>query len=208
MKLVDLLNKMDMEKVFDIFLEKNAANAYAAPKPLKNKEKSFAKFAAIVDEIRAVRPTKSKDGMFIVVAKIKETFDDYKFIYEVVGKKPGDKEKYGLTCSPWSKWMGCEVLDKSIEKYGINEVAVEIIYDMTFFGCDKDNREKELKDIAAKLKESEKDIEEGRLISGDEVAAEFGWYDNRTEEEKQADFEKTAKIIEENDAVYEELLSD
>ena len=59
------------------------------------------------------------------------------------------------------------------------------------------------------LRERQGEIDDGtaKLISQDEVRKNFGFIDNRTEEEKEFQHKQFERIIAENNIVYEALLS-
>lgn len=80
---------------------------------------------------------------------------------------------------------------------------------LLFFGYDVADVEANIKKEIEILMERHEEIvnDTVNLISWDEVRKNFGFIDNRTEEEKEVQYKQLERIIAENKIVYEALLS-
>jgi len=100
-------------------------------------------------------------------------------------------DSYAYTLSPWSEVLGYEVDESSAQEIGIARFLSSAIYNMTFFGFTEDqlsHERKKLEESIAELEEIEKLPKEERdkhFKSAEEVFAELGWKDERTEDEKE-----------------------
>lgn len=107
-----------------------------------------------------------------------------------IGKE--NYQHYSLFGEPDYKLFGYKVSEVSLRMYDNNEKLAAAIYEeLTFNGYFKETREKEVKKISDLLKQSEKDIEDGKYEGKgktvEEVFEELGYKDTRTDKEKKFD---------------------
>lgn len=111
-----------------------------------------------------------------------------------------DVDTCALSFVPWSELLGRKICDKSIEEYGIETLAAEFIWEITFYGWTEADMEKEKTKLTETIEEYEESEENGtaKYYTVEEVFAELGYVDTRTEEEKQKDLENMRLVGEEN----------
>ncbi|WP_446787514.1 DUF6557 family protein [Macellibacteroides fermentans] len=173
------------------------------------KDGGFEAYQRVFNQLKELMPELNDDGFRLIVARVEDKFEPGTFIFEVFGIKPGDKDHYALELSPWEEWLSFEVIEKCIEVYDAAAVVAHFIYGLTFFGYDVSDVQANIKREIEILGERQEEIENGtaKLISLDAVRKNYGFIDNRTEEEKELQHKQFEWIIAENKRVYEELLS-
>ena len=110
---------------------------------------------------------------------------------------------YGIDCTPISKLSGYTVAAESVNHMGINICCATILKELFFWGFTEEKREKSIKEFEESLAAGEKDIEEGRHRSFEELVEELEleWSSDESEDEKEyrrlkKEFEKSVKEIE------------
>lgn len=78
-------------------------------------------------------------------------------------------ERYGIDMSKPESIAGYHIARKSVEMLGITACCVEILYELFEFGYSDESREKNIQELYDRIKEAEKDIEEGKFYSHEEV---------------------------------------
>lgn len=98
-------------------------------------------------------------------------------------------ESYAFEFSDWREILGAEVADTSIEEYGAEAVAEGIFHEMTFFGLDYEDSEKNRKEELDRLDESVREAQEHPETCHplEELWDELG-FDPPTEEETERDY--------------------
>jgi len=205
MNLIDLMNKIDAEKVFDLFVGKFSDELKTAK---LGREKSFTEFVALIGEIKALKPSvrNTKADSSIMVARLRD-FDGDGFCYSAFVFN-GDGERYAIDMIPWDELVAIDISDKSIKLYGFDEVAAEILWDMTFWGdsaaAHKRGVNKTLKSLkkASKCKKyySLEELEESLFKKHGILPRE-----KKTEEQLTAEREKNQAVHEENKKILCEL---
>lgn len=57
------------------------------------------------------------------------------FYLDVDGYDPTTEEEYwAMDFVPWSQWLSAEVMQESLDKYGLEVCVGEILWEMTFYG--------------------------------------------------------------------------
>ena len=100
MILKDLIDKVNLNDVLD-YLKISDDKKY-----IESYKKMFCK-------LKEMTPTFNCDLSIFVVEQ--KDYLDENIYYEVLGKRVGDNERYALDFIPWSDWLGCTVVEKSIE---------------------------------------------------------------------------------------------
>ena len=202
MNLIDLLNKINIEKVFDLYVNKYSDDKLKTA----NREKGFTNFCALIDEIKRLKLSGEKAKAVIVVVKLK-SFDDDGYNFNAF-EFNGDGERYAIDMTPWNELAVVNILDKSIELYGVDEVAAEILWEMTFWGNNEATHKKEVKKTVKSLKKASKCK---KFYTMEEM--EDRWFkkygiplrEKKTEEQLAAEREKSKAIHEENKNTLNDL---
>ena len=80
--------------------------------------------------LKEMTPTFNCDLSIFVVEQ--KDYLDENIYYEVLGKRVGDNERYALDFIPWSDWLGCTVVEKSIELFGEVLFVAECLHFLCF----------------------------------------------------------------------------
>ncbi len=173
------------------------------------KDETFEEYLKVFNQLQEISPEPNNDGFCLAVVKVEDGFEPGKFIYDVFGIKPADKDHYALELLPWKKWLSLKVIDKCIETYGAAVVVAHTLFELTFFGYDAADVEVRIEKETEILKERQEKIENGsaNYVSWEEVCREFNYVDNRTEEEKERQHKEFERINAKNKRVYEKLLT-
>jgi len=186
----------------DIWMELN--------KEYSLKDGAFDAYLGVFNQLKKLTPEPCHNCFHLAVVRVEDGFEPGKFIYDVFGIKPDDKERYALEVLPWKKWLSFEVIDKCIAVYSAAVVVAHSLYELTFFGYDAIKVKERIKDEIEILNECHKEFENGtaKYVPWEEVCKELGYVDNRTKEEKELEYKKFERINAENKMVYEEMLSE
>ena len=109
------------------------------------------------------------------------------------GSFPGHIESFAYEYEPWDKILGYIVPPHIIGSPMQYIFTVSVLYEMTFFGYDEKELDKERKELEESIEEIEQfkslppEQQKEQLESFEEFEREFGFNDNRTNEEKQHD---------------------
>ena len=210
MILKELLTNTDIEKVTDIILKTQKINS-TRERLLKNIEN-------VVNDFKTIEPSYNEKKFTIFVDQYKDFLydnnEDISTYFCVDGyymddilehKEDLDKTDfsdeihfypYGLDFISRKELAGFNVCELSIDKYGIDRVIAEIIWEITFYGWDEETVDQHAKELDESLKETKEHPEDLRPIS--ELFEELGWEDERTEEEIEADLKLSTEIGLEN----------
>lgn len=101
-------------------------------------------------------------------------------------------EQYAYEMTPMQEILGYQISRACSYFLGKYKFACSILYEMTFFGYDLDNQEKEVIHFSKGLKEQIKEIKSDptKLAPVDDVFEHFGFTDTRSKAEQLFDSEK------------------
>ena len=210
MILKELLTNTDIEKVTDIILKTQKVNS-TRKKLLKNIEN-------VVNEFKTIEPLYNEKNFTIFVDQYRDfLYDNGKdistyfcvdgyYIDDILEHKE-DLDKtdfsgelhicpYGLDFISRKELAGFNICELSIDKYGIDRVIAEIIWEITFYGWDEETIDQHAKELDESLQGTKDHPEDLRPIS--ELFEKLGWEDERTEEEIEADLKLSKEIGLEN----------
>ncbi len=115
-------------------------------------------YEIVYKKLRSKAPLKSE---MVLVCELNEPFlkNDEPF-YEMYGtngtkREDGEFEKFSLSLSPWSKWLGSRFSETTLKNLTKEEIIAHCLYDMTFHGFS----EADLKKAGQKLDKQVKDME-------------------------------------------------
>ena len=112
---------------------------------------------------------------------------------EQSGSFPGHIESFAYEYEPWDKILGYIVPPHIIGSHMQYIFTASVLYEMTFFGYDEKELDKERKELEESIEEIEQfkslppEQQKDQLESIEDFEREFGFNDNRTDEEKEHD---------------------
>ena len=159
----DLLTSVTKEEMVEYFSN------------IENEKEYIDKYCELYDNLLKKEPEDSGLKLFLVWQK--DYFDDYGLYISVLGLDIEDGEYYALDLTSRSRWLGSEVLEKSLNDFGRVTFVCECLLAMTEISFDEERVEEEKQILADRIKE----IEEGtaKFISGEDVfeniREKYGW---------------------------------
>lgn len=191
----DLLTSVTKEEVVEYFSN------------IENEKEYIDKYCELYDNLLKKEPEDSGLKLFLVWQK--DYFDDYGLYISVLGLDIEDGEYYALDLTSRSRWLGSEVLEKSLNDFGRVTFVCECLLAMTEISFDEERIEEEKQILADRIKE----IEEGtaQFISGEDVfknlQEKFGWEVHEvTIDETEERYSKVNEIKDFNNAKINEML--
>ena len=142
---------------------------------IENEKEYIDKYCELYDNLLKKEPENSGLKLFLVWQK--DYFDDYGLYISVLGLDIEDGEYYALDLTSRSRWLGSEVLEKSLNDFGRVTFVCECLLAMTEISFDEERVEEEKQILADRIKK----IEEGtaKFISGEDVfeniREKYGW---------------------------------
>lgn len=103
---------------------------------------------------------------------------------------------YAFEFSPWNEILGYELFVPNINSFGADKLLAVIIYEMTFCGFTEEEHQKEVQKLRETIAETEsihnlpEEEQKKYYKNAEDVFAELGYKDTRTEEEKQREREQ------------------
>lgn len=172
------------------------------------KKGTYEVYSKVFKELRSLNGYENQSSTILVVAKVEDCFNPGKFVFDVFGLDEGDENHYAIEMTSWHELINFYVLQKSIELYGAAEVVAHILFKITFFGYSADVVDNRVAKEIEILKEYHDEIENGAVksFSTEEIRAELGIFDKRTDEEKELQLKEFNRIQIENEKIYRELL--
>lgn len=133
MLFIDLLKKVDIERVL-FYLEK-----------LGESKKSLDSYKTVYNNLLTMEVKDNKE-MYIFVVEEKDYFEDEKY-FNVLGLDIKDGESYAIEFMDWSDWLGSNVVEKSVEKFGSVIFVAECLKEMTFLGFEEERMAEEREEL-------------------------------------------------------------
>lgn len=190
----DLINSVTEKEMIDYFLNIDSEKEY------------IDKYCILFNDLRNREIEKTNMQLFLVWQK--DYFDEGLYI-SVLGYDLDDKEHYALDFMSRNRWLGSEVLEKSLIEFGKIAFVCECMTEMSFISFDEARIEEE-KQI---LEERVKEIKEGvvKTIPAEEVfenlREKYGWEVHEvTIEENNERAKKIESIKDFNDSKINEML--
>lgn len=69
------------------------------------KDGAFEAYLRVFNQLKELTPELNHDSFRLAVVKVEDEFELGKFVYDVFGIKPEDKEHYALEMSLWKEWL-------------------------------------------------------------------------------------------------------
>ena len=133
MLFIDLLKKVDIEQIL-FYLEK-----------LGESKKSLDSYKTVYNNLLTMEVKDNKE-MYIFVVEEKDYFEDEKY-FNVLGLDIKDGESYAIEFMDWSDWLGSNVVEKSVEKFGSVIFVAECLKEMTFLGFEEERMTEEREEL-------------------------------------------------------------
>ena len=191
----DLLTSVTKEEMVEYFSN------------IENEKEYIDKYCELYDNLLKKEPENSGLKLFLVWQK--DYFDDYGLYISVLGLDIEDGEYYALDLTSRSRWLGSEVLEKSLNDFGRVTFVCECLLAMTEISFDEERVEEEKQILADRIKE----IEEGtaKFISGEDVfeniREKYGWEVHEvTIDETEERYSRVNEIKDFNNAKINEML--
>lgn len=158
--------------------------------------KEFFRPLEYFDKLEGVSPERISDELALslieehsmLIEKGKEILGNSK-----AGSYPGYIESYAYEFEPWNEILAYYVPHHIIGSPEQYIYAAAVLYEMTFFGYDEKELDKERKELEESIEEIEQfkslppEQQKDQLESIEDFEREFGFNDNRTDEEKEHD---------------------
>lgn len=204
MTLRELLEKTDIGKIAIELSDDFLSNEIAKDKIDRNI--LIGDFESAIGEMLNL-PFVRNDGSELVVLKIVDyDSENESDRFEVLLKKPNDRERYGIEMILWQELIDLKIADLSIAKYAQNDIAKAILQGMTFMGISVEsqtNRVGEEIEILTERIENET-YEDAEPI--DKFLKRLGFEPHKeTEEEKELRQKRLKDAIMKNNAIYIEF---
>lgn len=204
MTLRELLEKMDIGKIAIELSDDFLSNEIAKDKIDRNI--LIGDFESAIGEMLNL-PFVRNDGSELVVLKIVDYGSENESDrFEILLKKPNDRERYGIEMILWQELIDLKIADLSIAKYAQNDIAKAILQGMTFMGISVEsqtNRVGEEIEILTERIENET-YEDAEPI--DKFLKRLGFEPHKeTEEEKELRQKRLKDAIMKNNAIYIEF---
>lgn len=174
---------------------------------IENEKEYIDKYCELYDALLNKEPENSGMELFLVWQK--DYFEDYGLYISVLGLDLEDGEHYALDLTSRSRWLGSEILEKSLNDFGRVTFVCECLLAMTEISFDEERVEEEKQILADRIKE----IEEGtaKFISGEEVfeniREKYGWEVHEvTIDETEERYRRVNEIKDFNDLKIKEML--
>lgn len=174
---------------------------------IENEKEYIDKYCELYDALLNKEPENSGMKLFLVWQK--DYFEDYGLYISVLGLDLEDGEHYALDLTSRSRWLGSEILEKSLNDFGRVTFVCECLLAMTEISFDEERIEEEKQILADRIKE----IEEGtaKFISGEEVfeniREKYGWEVHEvTIDETEERYRRVNEIKDFNDLKIKEML--
>ena len=157
MLFIDLLKKVDIERVL-FYLEK-----------LGESKKSLDSYKTVYNNLLTMEVKDNKE-MYIFVVEEKDYFEDEKY-FNVLGLDIKDGESYAIEFMDWSDWLGSNVVEKSVEKFGSVIFVAECLKEMTFLGFEEERMAEEREELNRRVESIKSG--EAEFLSSDEFFAKL-----------------------------------
>ncbi len=150
MKLKEIIATSDWEIIRKIFLRN-----------YPSQKKSILGYEFVYKKLRAKSPTISSMVLYCNKSEpILKGDDQFHDIYGIDGTKreDGELEKFSLSLTPWSQWLGSSLSENILNNYTKEEIISHCLFDMTFHGFSEADIKKAKKELDIIVKDSEDPI--------------------------------------------------
>lgn len=126
-----------------------------------SQKKAIIGYKNVYKKLRSKSPTISTMELFCdkgeSILKGDEPFHD---VYGIDGTKrdDGELEKFSLSLTSWSKWLGSSLSESILNNYTKKEIISHCLFDMTFHGFSESEIKKVKKELDISIKDSQDKI--------------------------------------------------
>jgi len=126
-----------------------------------DEKKSIRGYEFVYKKLRAKSPTISSMALSCSKGEpVLKGDDQFHDIYGIDGTKreDGELEKFSLSLTPWSQWLGSSLSKDILNNYTKEEIISHCLYDMTFYGFSEADMKKAKKELDTRMKDSKDPI--------------------------------------------------
>lgn len=164
MKLKEIITTLNWEAVRKVFLRN-----------YPSQKKTIIGYEIVYKKLRAKASTISTMELFCdkgeAILKGDNQFHD---VYGIDGTKrnDGELEKFSLSLTPWSQWLGSSLSEKILNNFTKEEIISHCLFDMTFHGFSEAEIKKVKKELDTRVKDSQDPI---RYIIVSNILSKAKW---------------------------------
>ena len=164
MKFKEIIKASNWEAVRKVFLHN-----------YPDQEKSIAGYEIVYKKLRSKSPGNSTMELFCnkgePILKGDEPFHE---VYAIDGTKreDGELEKFSLSLTSWSKWLGSSISESTLQNYSNEEIISHCLFDMTFHGFSEPEIKKVNKELDIQMNDSQDPI---RYIIVSDFSLKMKW---------------------------------
>ena len=151
-----------------------------------------------------------KENKQYKILSLIEYFDDLEEdiemkIWDISMFSHEDDTIYSLSFIDWDEVMEYDICEKSLNDYGVATITAHLLYELSFWGFDKQSVTVKKEELAKRHEEIENGTDE--LISIDEFFAELGYVDTQTDEEKEVERKRTEYLMGLNKGISDSFIA-
>ena len=142
-------------------------------------EKNLQGYELVFNELKRLSPTDT--AISIVVSNEKDDFDNEEYVHicgynnQIQDDTDNQNNSLGLEFTSWEDWLGMDLDKKSVMDFTELELISHCLYEMTFFGFDQEEIQKEMDEL-------EKSVEEIKNMTEEEKKTKLKSWDDRKKE--------------------------
>ena len=150
---------------------------------LENKELTVAEvyarqeraFKAFISDLKAMKPEPNGNMIFLATSAFEERHPEIQPVLVALDEIDNENvEHYGWMLTNREEWLGYYVADTELTNDNICTILAQILEEASFFGYSQEKFEAERDDLRRSLEESEKDFQDGRTYTMEEVREHLG----------------------------------
>lgn len=151
-------------------------------------KKNISGYEMVFSDLKLLSPTNS--DITLVVDWAKDDFDQEDYVdvsgYENHDQDYQDDENHSLALefTSWDQWLGMNIDEKSIKDFSESELISHCLFEMTFYGFNQEEIQKEadeLEKIANEIDHMTEEEKKTKLKSWEDVKKELGLNDEPDE---------------------------
>ena len=109
---------------------------------------------------------------------------------------------YSIEFSDWEETLGYLVADNKLTQDYIDELLIQYLHEISFFGADPELRKEKVKEVYADIDRGMKEIDEGRTIPAEKVFEDLRREHNLPIDEKDEKMDELQSKITEAELIY------
>jgi len=138
-KFYEIIKKYEWSEIENILL-----------KLYPDQSKSIDGYQQVFNQLKSMK--KEESLITIIISKYLDYIDNSEQI-DVSGKEEGDFDSLALEYTAWEKWLGMNIDEKTLADFAEVEIISHALYEMTFFGFDNEEIQKEFTLLKKEIEE-------------------------------------------------------